>query len=42
MQMFSNAGQDEAEKVEKDARPYVVGPVPRKLRYSLACNPLTC
>jgi salicylate hydroxylase len=32
MQMFSNAGQDQAEKVEKDARPFVVGPVPRKSR----------
>ena len=28
MQMFSNVGQDEAEKMEKDAQPFVRGPVP--------------
>jgi len=33
MQMFSNAGQDQAEKVEKDARPFVVGPIPRELKH---------
>lgn len=28
VQVFSNAGQDEAEKIERDARPYVNGKVP--------------
>jgi len=30
MQMFSNAGQEEAEKIEKDAQPFVDGAVPRE------------
>lgn len=28
MQVFSNAGQDEAKKIKRDARPYVMGKVP--------------
>jgi salicylate hydroxylase len=28
MQIFSNAGQDEAKKIARDARPYVIGKVP--------------
>ncbi|KAF2846019.1 putative salicylate hydroxylase [Plenodomus tracheiphilus IPT5] len=29
MQIFSNAGQDEAVRIQKDAQPYVNGPVPK-------------
>lgn len=37
MQIFSNAGQDEAEKIQKEARAYVKGPIPSKsqLRFFL-------
>ena len=30
MQIFSNAGQEEAEKIQEDAKKYVNGPIPRK------------
>lgn len=30
MQIFSNAGQDEAEKIQREARAYVKGPIPSK------------
>jgi salicylate hydroxylase len=32
MQMFSNAAQDEASKIEASARPFVNGPIPSKSR----------
>ncbi|MCJ1472621.1 hypothetical protein MMC13_001270 [Lambiella insularis] len=36
MQILSNAGQDQSHKVEKDAQPYIQGPVPSKSSPSLA------
>jgi hypothetical protein len=33
IQIFSNAGQDEAAKIIKDAQPYVIGPVPSTYFY---------
>ncbi|KAJ9647095.1 hypothetical protein H2201_007562 [Coniosporium apollinis] len=35
MQIFSNAGQDEAEKIQKEARAYVKGPIPKMKRYAI-------
>lgn len=31
LQIFSNAGQEEAAKIQEQARKYVKGPIPRKL-----------